>query len=146
MRVAFTLLLISIGAMILYLVLLILYPDQFPAKDWIGATADKKIYSGAENPAWARGFELGGRYGQPAGSDCIAAEKEISIQCNQFWMLTGVRLTAEIKTSVSEGGGSAQTRLIVTATELRPDSLFQTLGNNKKTNNNLNLRDLEFQK
>lgn len=60
MRVTFTLLMIGVTGMISYLVLLILYPEQFSPKDWIGATADKKIHATAETQALARGFELGG--------------------------------------------------------------------------------------
>ncbi len=217
MRVMFTLLMIGVTGMVLYLVLLILYPDQFSSKDWIGANGDKKIYASAEARAWALGFELGGiklgmsaaetkhiypslrlepgagggqkgffahhdgeyqvsfksleqgaraylvqskhvfpkvsylnllselsgRYGQPTGSESIAAEIEISIQCNLFWKITGVRLTAEIKTSASKSGGDAQTLLRVTATDIRPDSFFKKPRKKKGT---LNLRDLNFQK
>ena len=86
--------------------------------------------------------ELDGRYGQPTGSECTAKEKNISIQCNLFWKMTGVRLTAEIKSSASNGGETARTLLRVTATNIRPDSFFHKLRNKK---DRLNLKDLKFQ-
>jgi len=68
--------------------------------------------------------------------------KKISIQCNLIWKMTGVRLTAEIKTSASNGGETAQTLLRVTATNIRHDSFFHKLRNKK---DRLNLKDLKFQ-
>ena len=60
MRVMFTLLMIGVAGLILYLGLLILYPEQFSPKNWIGATVDKQMCSNTENQALAGGFELGG--------------------------------------------------------------------------------------
>jgi len=56
--------------------------------------------------------------------------------------MTGVRLTAEIKTSASNGGETARTLLSVTATKIRPDSFFDKLRNKK---DRLNFKDLKFQ-
>lgn len=215
MRVSFTLLLLGVAGMVAYLALVILYPDQFASRQWIGATADKRMDKVAGVQALTRGFELGGihlgippsearrrypslrlepdpgggqkgfflhhdgeyqvsfkgleqgerayriqsrhefakisylellaelsgRYGQPAGSGCRAAEKAVAMQCNLFWKMEGVRLTAEIKTSVSESGDGARTLLTVIATDVRPGRLFQGLGKKKRK-----LKDLNFQK
>ncbi len=214
MRVSFTLLLLGVAGMVAYLVLVILYPDQFASRQWIGATAGKRMDNVAGAPALTRGFllggiqlgippseakrrysslrlepdpgggqkgyfphhegkyqvsfkgpeqgerayriqsrhefakisylellaELSGRYGRPAGSGCRAAENVVAVQCNLFWKMEGVRLTAEIKTSVSESGGAARTLLTVIATDIRPGGLFQGLGKKKKK-----LKDLNFQ-
>ena len=48
MRVMFTLLMIGVAGLILYLGLLILYPEQFSPKNRIGATVDKQMYSNTE--------------------------------------------------------------------------------------------------
>ena len=196
MRVVFTLLLIAVAAMVTYLVLLILYPDQFSTKQWIGGgSGGEQIYS----EALPQGFELGGirlgqspsevkrlypslrlepapageqkgyflhhegqyqvhfkapdqgerayriqarhifpkvsylellselsgRYGQPAGSGCGASDQAAAIQCNLYWKFPGVSLTAEIKTSATGDGNSANTQLTVVADDLRPGSLFK---------------------
>ena len=60
MRVMFTLLMIGVAGLILYLGLLILYPEQLSPKNRIGATVDKQMYSNTENQALGGGFELGG--------------------------------------------------------------------------------------
>jgi len=215
MWVMFTLLIIFVAGMVLFLLLIIVYPDQFSPKDWIGATGDKKISGVNDRQPNAAAFKLGGvalrmipsavkdiypsltmtpdpgggrmgsfthhegeyqvtfkglehgeqafriqsshlfrkisyldllselstRYGQPNGSDCTADDKGVSIQCNLFWKLPGVRLTAEIKTAVAKNGDTARTRLTVTALDLHPGNGASTIGQRKPKRE---LKDLNF--
>lgn len=190
---------VTIMGMVGYLVLTILYPDQFGSPSWIGATSIKKPgQSGAESfqrkgfllggirlgmtPAQTRavyptvqlepdpnsdgqtGFflhhdgeytisfhgpikgdrafrirsrhsypkvsylellsELSGRYGKPTKADCESEEKAIAIQCTLNWKMRDVELDALIRTEAPEGPGEAQTMLRVTATDIRPPSVF----------------------
>ncbi len=61
MRLLYVILLMVIAGMVGYLVLIIIYPEQFAARDWIGAMAIKERTSQEEEPAAAlMGFQLGG--------------------------------------------------------------------------------------
>ena len=67
MRIVTALVLFAVIAMVGYLVLLVLYPDQYGPEDWIGAGSFKP--AGVEAPPMAelKGFELGGIHlGLPA--------------------------------------------------------------------------------
>ena len=65
--------------------------------------------------------EVAGRYGKPTGSDCGTPADTIAILCRLHWKMKGVKLNAEIRTSVSESGNEARTALRVTATDTRRD-------------------------
>ena len=65
--------------------------------------------------------EITGRYGKPTGSDCGTPADTIAILCRLQWKMKGVKLNAEIRTSVSESGNEARTALRVTATDTRRD-------------------------
>ncbi len=65
--------------------------------------------------------EITGRYGKPTGSDCGTPGDTIAILCRLHWKMKGVKLDAEIRTSVSESGNEARTALRVTATDTRRD-------------------------
>ncbi len=69
--------------------------------------------------------EVTGRYGKPTGSNCGTPEDTIAILCRLHWKMKGVRLNAEIRTSVSESGTQARTSLRVTAIDTRRDSAFR---------------------
>jgi len=75
--------------------------------------------------------ELSQRYGQPTGSGCGAEEKIVSIECTMVWKYPTVRLTAKIKTTVSDDGSRASTALGVTAIDLRSDSFFERIRTEK---------------
>ncbi len=57
MRLAYYLFLLSIPVLIGYLILIILYPDEFGARNWIGSARPEK-----EEIIRLRGFQLGGIY------------------------------------------------------------------------------------
>lgn len=61
MRLGYFLLLMVIAGMVGYLILIILYPEQFGTRDWIGAKSTKERTSQEEKAAAAlKGFQLGG--------------------------------------------------------------------------------------
>ena len=65
MRVVTTLVVLSLLFMVGYLVLLVLYPEKYGSKDWIGKASPKQS-AGVETMA-LKGFQLGGIYlGLPA--------------------------------------------------------------------------------
>ena len=210
MRVIYVLTLMGMAAMVGYLILLVMFPEQFSTKDWIGATSDIKTETNAQ--ARLKGFQLGGvdlgmttdearrvypslrletapngeqtgffrhhdgdyqvffrgsdrgggayriqslhyfprvsylelltevtgRYGKPTGSDCGAPADTIAILCRLHWKFKGVKLDAEIRTSVSESGTEARTTLRVTATDTRLDIAPAKLEKKKKRS----LRDI----
>jgi len=192
MRVVYALTIMAVIALVGYLILVILYPDRFTSREWIGATSENQteaeipllkgfqmdgVYLGmtpddvhrvhpsqrlepASNgeqaglfrhhegdyrvsfraPDWGgRAYriqsvhyfpkvsylelltEVTNRYGRPAGSDCGAPGNTIAILCRLFWKMTGVKLTAEIRTSTTEAGDMARTALTITATDTRRD-------------------------
>lgn len=66
MKAITTLLIIAIIVMVGYLVLLVLYPEQYGSDKWIGEGVAKKV-AGTESGAPLKGFELGGIHlGLPA--------------------------------------------------------------------------------
>ena len=58
MRLAYFLMLVGVVAMVGYLILIILFPDQFALRDWIGSAAPE---TGSEQVR-LKGFQLGGVY------------------------------------------------------------------------------------
>lgn len=58
MRLVYFLMLVGIVAMVGYLILIILFPDQFGTRDWIGSTAPETEGKRAR----LKGFQLGGVY------------------------------------------------------------------------------------
>ena len=62
-----TLVVLAVIAMVGYLVLLVIYPDEFGSENWIGVAAVKKPGTSGEAEILLRGFELGGiQLGTPA--------------------------------------------------------------------------------
>ncbi len=82
--------------------------------------------------------EITGRYGKPTGSDCGTPAETIAILCRLHWKMRGVRLNAEIRTSVFESGNEARTALRVTATDTRRDIASGKTSKKKKRS----LRDI----
>jgi hypothetical protein len=76
--------------------------------------------------------EVTGRYGKPTGSDCGTPADTIAILCRLHWKMKGVKLNAEIRTSVSASGNEARTSLRVTATDTRRDLAPAKAGKKKK--------------
>ena len=61
MRLLYLLLLMAIAGMVGYLILIILYPEQYATRDWIGAKTTKERTSQEEEAAAVlKGFQLGG--------------------------------------------------------------------------------------
>jgi len=60
MRVFFVVLMLAVAGMITYLVLNILYPEQFAKPSWIGAKSTKESGSGGGGAAMPKGFQVGG--------------------------------------------------------------------------------------
>ena len=58
MRLAYFLMLVGVVAMVGYLILIIVFPDQFSPRDWIGSAAPE---AGSERVR-LKGFQLGGVY------------------------------------------------------------------------------------
>ena len=198
-RIVYAALFLVVAGMVTYLVLVILYPEQFAKTSWIGAKPSSKEAAGGGKPAgfglggivlsmtpadvkaiypetrlatlpeggttglfrhhdgdyrvWFHGpergerayrirsqhayptisyvellAELANKYGPPDGSNCGAEQGTIAIGCRLQWALPDAALDAQIRTAAPPAGAApgtaAVTTLIVTATDLRPDSVF----------------------
>jgi hypothetical protein len=67
MKIATTLMILVAVVMVVYLVLLVLYPERYGPEDWIGAKAPKQAGAKAPSLEALKGFELGGiQLGLPA--------------------------------------------------------------------------------
>jgi hypothetical protein len=73
--------------------------------------------------------ELADKYGQPDASNCGAEPGTVAIGCKVQWALPDAALDAQIRTAAPPAGAPtgtvAVTTLAVTATDLRPDAVFQ---------------------
>ena len=58
MRLVYFLMIVGFVAMVGYLILIILFPDQFGLRDWIGSAAPET----ESERVWLKGFQLGGVY------------------------------------------------------------------------------------
>lgn len=74
--------------------------------------------------------ELGNKFGSPEVSSCGAEAGTIAIRCALRWQMPDVALDASIRTAAppagAAGGTAATTTVTITATDLRPDSMFST--------------------
>ena len=93
MRLLYFLLLMVITAMVGYLILIILYPDQFGTRDWIGAKSPKERTSQEEAARAAlKGFELGGIHLGISPADALRIYPSMRLEPAPYRRQTGTFL------------------------------------------------------
>ena len=90
MRWGYFLLLMVIAGMVGYLILIVLYPEQFAARDWIGAKSTKERTSQEEAAAAAlKGFQLGGIHLGISPADALRVYPSMRLEPAPYRRQTG---------------------------------------------------------
>ena len=112
MRLLYFVLLMVVAAMVGYLILIILYPDQFAARDWIGAkTTMDRTGQQEEARAALKGFQMGGIHLGISPADALRVYPSMRLEAAPHNRQTGTFLHHDGQYQISfrdpERGGRA---------------------------------------
>jgi hypothetical protein len=90
MRLLYVVVVLIAAGMVGYLVLIVMYPEQFASKSWIGTKAPQQTVADADARKAARGFELGGVWLGITPADARALYPDIRFEPDTDGGSTGV--------------------------------------------------------